>query len=251
MPAPTHSDLAGYMHELRADCQKGYWFGADAYLVSMLKEYFGDAATPDNGLRVRVAARINGDHGTYRTVMDMIDGSVFGYFLLGQNPAVGSAHGKLQRLGMANLDWLVVRDLAMIESATFWKDSPEIETGEIVTERCRTEVFFFPAASHVEKEGTFTQTSACCSGGRRPSSQTVTSAPSCGSFYHLDGWSGRSWPTRQIPGTRRCTRWPGTTGLLGADNGADEWPSPRPRTCCAGSAAWSWARTARCPATPS
>ncbi len=103
--------------------------------------------------------RINGDHGTYRTVMDMVDGNkVFGYFLLGQNPAVGSAHGRLQRLGMANLDWLVVRDLTMIESATFWKDAPEIETGEIVTEQCRTEVFFFPAASHVEKAGTFTQT---------------------------------------------------------------------------------------------
>jgi formate dehydrogenase major subunit len=90
--------------------------------------------------------------------MDMVDGKVFGYFLLGQNPAVGSANGRLQRMGMANLDWLVVRDLAMIESATFWKDGPEIETGEITPESCRTEVFFFPAASHVEKEGTFTNT---------------------------------------------------------------------------------------------
>jgi formate dehydrogenase major subunit len=88
----------------------------------------------------------------------MIDGKVKGYFLLGQNPAVGSAHGRAQRLGMANLDWLVVRDLYLIESATFWKNGPEIETGEIVPERCRTEVFFLPAASHVEKEGTFTQT---------------------------------------------------------------------------------------------
>ncbi len=88
----------------------------------------------------------------------MIDGKVKGYFLLGQNPAVGSAHGRAQRLGMANLDWLVVRDLFVIESATFWKDAPEIETGEIVPEECRTEVFFLPAASHVEKEGTFTQT---------------------------------------------------------------------------------------------
>ena len=59
---------------------------------------------------------------------------------------------------MANLDWLVVRDLYMIESATFWKDGPEIETGEIVPSDCRTEVFFLPAASHVEKEGTFTKT---------------------------------------------------------------------------------------------
>ena len=46
----------------------------------------------------------------------------------------------------------------MIESATFWKDSPEIATGEILPEACRTEVFFFPAAAHTEKEGTFTQT---------------------------------------------------------------------------------------------
>jgi formate dehydrogenase major subunit len=96
--------------------------------------------------------------GTYQQVLDMIDGKIKGYFLLGQNPAVGSAHGKAQRLGMANLDWLVVRDLYMIESATFWKDSPEVETGEIVPDQCRTEVFLMPAASHVEKEGTFTQT---------------------------------------------------------------------------------------------
>ncbi|MDP9394387.1 MAG: formate dehydrogenase, partial [Actinomycetota bacterium] len=140
------------------DKQKGFWRNAEAYVVSLLKEYWGDAATPENDFCFDYLPRITGDHGTYRTAMDMVDGKVSGYFLLGQNPAVGSAHGKLQRLGMANLDWLVVRDLAMIESASFWKDSPEIETGEIVPEQCKTEVFFFPAASHVEKEGTFTQT---------------------------------------------------------------------------------------------
>src|SRR5699024_4857278 len=40
----------------------------------------------------------------------------------------------------------------------FWKDSPEIATGELKTEDIDTEVFFFPAANHVEKAGTFTQT---------------------------------------------------------------------------------------------
>src|SRR6202012_6105125 len=49
-------------------------------------------------------------------------------------------------------------DLAMIESATFWQDAPEIETGEIVPGQCATEVFFLPAAAHTEKSGTFTQT---------------------------------------------------------------------------------------------
>jgi formate dehydrogenase major subunit len=158
MPTPAHTGLAGYLESICGDKQKGFWRNADAYMVSLLKEYWGDAATRDNDFCFAYLPRINGDHGTYRTVMDMVDGKVFGYFLLGQNPAVGSAHGRLQRLGMANLDWLVVRDLAMIESATFWKDAPEIETGEIVPQRCRTEVFFFPAAAHVEKPGTFTQT---------------------------------------------------------------------------------------------
>ncbi len=158
MPDTTHENLAGYLEEVRGHHHKGFWVNADAYLVSLLKEYWGEAATQENDFCFGYLPRINGDHGTYRTVMDMVDGKVSGYFLLGQNPAVGSAHGRLQRLGLANLDWLVVRDLAMIESATFWKDAPEVETGEIVPERCRTEVFFMPAASHVEKAGTFTQT---------------------------------------------------------------------------------------------
>jgi formate dehydrogenase major subunit len=64
----------------------------------------------------------------------------------------------MQRLGLANLDWLVVRDLAMVETATFWQDSPEIATGELQTDKIGTEVFFLPAASHVEKAGTFTNT---------------------------------------------------------------------------------------------
>jgi len=158
MPTPAHQDLSHYLRSIRSKNQKGFWYNADTYMVSLLKEYWGEAATPDNDFCFDYLPRVSGDHGTYRTVMDMVDGTVYGYFLLGQNPAVGSAHGRLQRRGMANLDWLVVRDLTMTESATFWKDSPEIETGELVPQECRTEVFFFPAASHVEKAGTFTQT---------------------------------------------------------------------------------------------
>lgn len=158
MPNVTHTSLTRFVDDVRHVMRKGYFANARTYMVSLLKEYWGDAATPENDFRYDWLPRINGDHGTYRTAMDMIAGTVYGFFLVGQNPAVGSAHGRLQRLGIANLEWLVVRDLAMIESATVWKDAPEIETGEISTEACKTEVFFFPAASHVEKCGTFTQT---------------------------------------------------------------------------------------------
>ena len=161
LPMPNanqHGSFDEWIDSIRNPGSKGFWDNAKAYAVNLLKAYWGDAATADNDFCFDYLPRITGDHGTYRTVMDMIDGKVKGYFLLGQNPAVGSAHGRAQRLGMAYLDWLVVRDLFEIESATFWRDSPEVETGEIVPEECRTEVFLFPAASHVEKEGTFTQT---------------------------------------------------------------------------------------------
>src|SRR5205807_4185751 len=102
--------------------------------------------------------RLTGSHSTYETVMAQLAGNCHGYILYGQNPAVGSANAKLQRLGMANLDWLVVRDFSLIESATWWKDGPEIETGELRTEDIRTEVFFMPAAAHTEKDGSFTNT---------------------------------------------------------------------------------------------
>ena len=156
--AAGHPDLAAYLDAVRGRRRSGFWGRADTYLTSLLKAYWGDAARPENDFCYDYLPRITGDHGTYRQVLDMLDGRIRGYFLLGQNPAVGSSHGRAQRLGMAKLDWLVVRDLFEIESATWWKDGPEVETGEIVPAECGTEVFFLPAATHVEKEGTFTQT---------------------------------------------------------------------------------------------
>jgi formate dehydrogenase major subunit len=62
------------------------------------------------------------------------------------------------RRALASMRWVVVRDLAEIESATFWRDAPEVRSGELRTEEIETEVFLMPAASHVEKDGSFTNT---------------------------------------------------------------------------------------------
>ena len=92
------------------------------------------------------------------TVSEMADGGVRGYFVMGENPTIGSMHGALQRKGLRALEWLVVRDFSLIETAEFWRRSPEIEAGEVRPEDIGTEVFFFPAAAHTEKDGTFTNT---------------------------------------------------------------------------------------------
>lgn len=154
--AHKNEDLDAFVEAEAA--HKGYWGNMRAYLVSLLKAYWGDAATEENDYCFDYLPRLTGSHSAYETTMAQLEGVCKGYFLVGENPAVGNANSKLMRLGMANLDWLVVRDFSLIESATWWKDGPEIETGELRTEDIGTEVFFLPAAAHTEKDGSFTNT---------------------------------------------------------------------------------------------
>jgi formate dehydrogenase major subunit len=159
LPMPHAGQYDGYRDFVAQNsAPTGYWGNMGAYFVSLMKAWFGEAAQPGNGFLFDRLPRISGDHSTYRTTLDMYEGRVKGFILNGQNPAVGSANSRLHRLALAQLDWLVVRDVMEIESASFWYDAPEIETGELRTADIATEVFFLPAAAHVEKDGTFTNT---------------------------------------------------------------------------------------------
>jgi formate dehydrogenase major subunit len=159
IPAPeatAHPTLDEFVRDNSA--ATGFWGNMRAYTVSLLKAWWGDAATAENDFCFDYIPKITGDHGNYQSVIDMIDGKVRGYFLWGENPAVGSANGRMQRKGLANLEWLVVRDNVMIDSASFWKDGPEVLEGEWSPADIGTEVFFMPAATYVEKDGDFTNT---------------------------------------------------------------------------------------------
>jgi formate dehydrogenase major subunit len=136
----------------------GTWGGLNKYMTSLLKAWWGDAATEENDFCFAHLPKIDGDHSIYSVFDRMLDGKVKGFFAVGQNPAVGNANSKLHRLALAKLDWLVVRDLVEVETASFWRDSPEVETGELKPEEIGTEVFLLPAAAHTEKDGSFTNT---------------------------------------------------------------------------------------------
>jgi formate dehydrogenase major subunit len=138
--------------------ETGWWGHMDAYFVSLMKAWFAEAASEESSWCFNYLPRIDKDDSTYRSILAMLDGGVSGFIVVGENPAVGSANSRLHRLALAQLDWLVVRDLVETETAAFWYDSPEIETGELRTRDIGTEVFFLPAAAHTEKDGSFTNT---------------------------------------------------------------------------------------------
>jgi formate dehydrogenase major subunit len=157
MPHPSSEDDLDEFVELNGR-DAGVLGALKSYTVSLLKAWWGEAATAENGFAYPYLPRIDGDHSHYPMMLRMIDGETKGFIVIGQNPVVGSANSSLQRRALSNLDWLVVRDTVEIETAAFWYDSPEIESGEISPEEIGTEVFFLPAAAHTEKDGTFTNT---------------------------------------------------------------------------------------------
>lgn len=138
--------------------QAGLWANFDNYFVSLMKAWYGDAATRENDWGFQWLPRVTGDHSELGYWLDMQDGKVEGLFVMGQNPAVGAPNARLQRSALTKLKWLVVRDLVEVETATFWKDSPEVARGEFKPEDIATEVFLMPAAGQAEKSGSFTNT---------------------------------------------------------------------------------------------
>jgi len=136
----------------------GLWSNTPSYFISLLKAYYGKHATAENNFGYNWLPKLTADHSFFEYLYDMADGKMEGMFLIGQNSAVGAPNSRLQRKSMAKLKWFVIRDMVETEPARFWRDSAEIERGELRTEEIETEVFFFPAAGHAEKEGAFTNT---------------------------------------------------------------------------------------------
>jgi formate dehydrogenase major subunit len=159
MPAPSalkdHGTLRSYIAtEANAT---SYWANYPKFLVSYLKSMYGDAATAANDFGYDWHPKINGDHSHMPMMVAMADGKVKGMLCVGQNPAT-SLNAQLQRQGLRKLEWLVVRDIFLTETATFWKRAPETEAGEVKPEDIGTEVFFMPAAQAAELDGSFTNT---------------------------------------------------------------------------------------------
>ncbi|HXE55410.1 MAG TPA: molybdopterin dinucleotide binding domain-containing protein, partial [Tepidisphaeraceae bacterium] len=156
LPQPTeeehHQNIDGYVQY--EGFPTGYWSNMKGMVVSLMKAYFGEAATKDNDFRWNWLPRIDADYSQLPFFERMSRGEVKGYFVFGQNPAGGGPNAGLHREGLRKLDWLVVADWFETETATFWKNDPKGPNPQEI----KTEVFFLPAAGIAAKEGSYTNT---------------------------------------------------------------------------------------------
>jgi len=159
MPAPSalkkHDTLRDYL--TTETLPTSYWANMPKFLVSYFKSMYGAAATPENDFGYDWHPKILGDHSHMAVMAAMDEGKVRGMLCVGQNPAT-SLNGSAQRRAMRKLEWLVVKDNWLTETATHWHSAPEIKDGDVKIEDSKTEIFFFPSTQMAEYQGSFTNT---------------------------------------------------------------------------------------------
>src|SRR3712207_3781759 len=82
LPMPStlesHASLGDYLEAVTAPT--GWWNHAPEYMVSLLKAYYGDAATPDNDFAYDLLPKIGGDYSFQPMLLLMRDGVLKGLF---------------------------------------------------------------------------------------------------------------------------------------------------------------------------
>ena len=161
LPQPNafhqHGSLDEYLHTETPTT--GWWNNMPKYVISLLKAWYGGDARADNQWGYQHIPKLTGDVSQLPMTLSMVDGVTKGQFILGQNPVVGAVNSDMVERGLARLDWLVVRDFAMTETANFWQKGRLVQNGELTPATIGTEIFFLPSAMAGEKDGTVTNTS--------------------------------------------------------------------------------------------
>lgn len=127
-----------------------WWQHTPKYIVSLLKAWWGENATKENGFRFNYLPKRSGDYSHISLFEAMHAGTIKGLIIFGQNPAVGGPNARKEREALDKLEWMVAVDLWETETSVFWK-RPGVNPKNI-----NTEVFLLPACSSVEKEGSIT-----------------------------------------------------------------------------------------------
>src|SRR5437773_2751736 len=142
-----HPTLTDYLEKTTP--KGGYWVNNPKFVVSLLKAWWGPAATTANDYAYDyLPKREKADAYSHQHfVVGMYEKKVKGFICMGQNPAVDSPNAKMARQALRNLEWMVVVDLFETDTAAVWKE-PGIDP-----KSSQVEVFYIPGAPAAEKDG--------------------------------------------------------------------------------------------------
>ena len=124
-----------------------WWQHKPKYLVSLLKAWYGDAATKDNDYCYDFIPKASKPYPHIVLFEDMYKGMHEGAILMGTNPSVGGPNSLKETKALERLKWCICADIWETDTSIFWKRKG------VNPKNIKTEVFLLPMASSVEKEG--------------------------------------------------------------------------------------------------
>ena len=158
LPRETEADYQGYVDKrtlkpLRPG-QLSYWSNYPKFHVSLMKAWFGDAATRENNWCYDWLPKLDKVYDVLQVFELMHQGKLNGYFCQGFNP-LGAIPNKAKLIkGLSNLKYLVVIDPLATETSCFWENHGEFNDVDPAT--IRTEVIRLPSTCFAEENGSLT-----------------------------------------------------------------------------------------------
>ena len=159
-PVPTDADLASYLKRTTPTASKpqpwdsfNYYSNTPKFFVSLMKGFYGDAATKENGFGFDYLPKAGKDCSWTHIWEDMYDGKVKGMFAFGMNGVMIGPDTNKNINALKKADWLVVGEIYEDETSDFWR-APGITKDEQKT--INTTVYRLPCAGFAEKDGSMT-----------------------------------------------------------------------------------------------
>jgi formate dehydrogenase major subunit len=137
--------------------QLSYWQNVDKFVVSLMKAWWGDAATADNHWAYDYLPKLDKLYDLLQMVELMHTGQMNGFICQGFNPLAAAPNKAKLNQSLAQLKYLVIMDPLATETSEFWRNFPE--HNEVDTKQIQTEVFRLPTSCFAEEEGSLTNSS--------------------------------------------------------------------------------------------
>lgn len=131
--------------------QVNYYLNTSKFFVSMMKTFYGDKATKENGWGFDFLPKYERSYDPLTQVYLMNEGKMNGFFCQGFNLLHSLPNKNRTLSGLSKLKFLVVMDPLQTESSEFWKStgySNDVNPADI-----QTEVFRLPTTCFAEEEG--------------------------------------------------------------------------------------------------
>ena len=131
--------------------QVNYYRNTSKFFVSMMKTFYGDKATKENGWGFDFIPKVDRVYDPITHVKMMHDGELNGWILQGFNVLNSLPNKNKTVAGMSKLKFLVVLDPLQTESSEFWKNFGE--SNNVNPAEIQTEVFRLPTTCFAEEDG--------------------------------------------------------------------------------------------------